>query len=87
MTEPIKWRPYLYQLMNRSIFVSDFPKLFSAMEETGICPILEDDGLKWYCGHYKISKAEVRRVWYLSKNQLERIENHIIVEGWPYWES
>ena len=87
MSEPIRWRPHLQQLINRSIYVSDFPKLFSAMDETGICPILEDDGLKWYCGHYMVSKAEVRRLWAFSKNQLDRIEKYVIEEGWPYWES
>ena len=61
--EPIKWRPHLRQLVNRSIYAKDLPKLFFAMEETGLIPILEADGLRWYCGHYSVTNSEVMRVW------------------------
>ncbi len=85
--DPIKWRPHLRQLVNRSIYMKDLPKLFSAMNETGLIPILEAEGLRWYCGRYHIKNTEVARVWNLSRRQMDRINNHIIEEGWPYWES
>ena len=84
--EPIKWRTHARQLVNRAIYKDDLPKLFSAMDETGLIPILDTYGLKWYCGHYSISSAEVMRVWNLSRKQMDRIKNHIIEDGWPYWE-
>ena len=85
--EPIRWRPHLQQLVNRSIVKKDFPKLFVAMHDSGLFPNLEADGLRWYVGSYSISKTEICRVWNFTKMQLRRIEDYIIEEGWPYWES
>ena len=85
--QPIRWRPHLQQLVNRSIYKKDFPKLFDAMHDSGLFPNLEADGLRWYVGSYLITKSEIRRVWHFTPKQMGRIESHIIEEGWPYWES
>ncbi len=60
--EPIRWRPHLQQLVNRSIFKKDFPKLFVAMHDSGLFPNLEADGLRWYVSSYSISKPRLQSV-------------------------
>ncbi len=65
-------------LFARRIMKTEYPQLFDAMKEHGLVCLIEESGLVWWFGEYKIQPHEVKRVWNITTDQYPRIRQFIL---------
>ena len=66
-------------LQNRPIYAKDWPKLIEAMIQDGLTAMIMSDGGTFYHGGYEIKRKSICNVWGLSRPQMRRLIEYVLV--------